>query len=95
MRPETRGGHAARASHAAGANAAAIAWPLGPDGLARGIVGFVGQTTRPVEDMLEECRRALPPYAVPSAIHHVADWPLNNSGKTDHARLRDFMEIPK
>jgi amino acid adenylation domain-containing protein len=81
--------------HAAGANAAAIAWPLGPDGLARGIVGFVGQTTRPVEDMLEECRRALPPYAVPSAIHHVADWPLNNSGKTDHARLRDFMEIPK
>jgi len=36
----------------------------------------------------------LPPYAVPSAIHRVADWPLNGSGKTDHARLRDLMEMP-
>jgi amino acid adenylation domain-containing protein len=80
---------------AAGANAAAIAWPIGPDGLARGIVGFVGQTTRPVEDILDACRQALPPYAVPSAIHHVDDWPLNSSGKTDHARLRDLMETPK
>ncbi|MGA3400375.1 MAG: amino acid adenylation domain-containing protein [Acetobacteraceae bacterium] len=80
---------------AADANAAAIAWPLGPDGLARGIVGFVGQTTRPIDDMLDACRRTLPPYAVPSAIHHVDDWPLNSSGKTDHARLRALMETPK
>ena len=79
---------------AAGATAAVIAWPLGPDGLARGIVGFVGQTTRPIDDMLDACRQALPPYAVPSAIHRVADWPLNGSGKTDHARLRDLMEMP-
>jgi amino acid adenylation domain-containing protein len=80
---------------AAGANAAAIAWPLGPDGLARGIVGFVGQTAQPLDDMLDASRRALPPYAVPSAIYRVADWPLNSSGKTDHARLRDLMETPK
>jgi amino acid adenylation domain-containing protein len=81
--------------HAAGTNAAAIAWPLGPDGLARGIVGFVSQTTRRIEGILDACRQALPPYAVPSAIHRVGDWPLNSSGKTDHARLRDLMETTK
>lgn len=78
--------------HAADANAAAIAWPVGPDGLARGIVGFVGPTTRPINGILGACRQALPPYAVPSAIHRLDDWPLNSSGKTDHGRLRAMME---
>ena len=77
---------------AADANAAAIAWPLGPDGLARGIVGFVGKSAQSIDDLLESCRQALPPYAVPSAIHHVDDWPLNSSGKTDHGRLRLLLE---
>jgi D-alanine--poly(phosphoribitol) ligase subunit 1 len=80
---------------AAVANAAAIAWPLGPDGLARGIVGFVGETARSTDDIIEACRQVLPPYAMPSAIHRVDDWPLNSSGKTDHARLRDLMEASK
>ena len=77
---------------AANANAAAIAWPLGADGLARGIVGFVGQTGRSGAAILDACRRTLPPYAVPSAIHRVEDWPLNSSGKTDHRRLRQILE---
>ena len=77
---------------AAGANAAVIAWPLGPDGLVRGITGFVGQTDRSIGDILAACREALPPYAVPSAIHSVDDWPRNSSGKTDHGRLREFLE---
>lgn len=80
--------------HAAGTNAAVIAWPLSPNGLARGIVGFVSRTTRSPDDMLDACRQALPPYAVPSAVYQVEDWPLNSSGKTDHARLRDLMETP-
>jgi len=77
---------------AAGANAAAVAWPIGPDGLARGIVGFVGQVTRPLADILAACRAELPPCAVPSAIHRIDDWPRSSSGKTDHARLREFLE---
>ena len=77
---------------AADTNAAAIAWPLGPDGLARGIVGFVGNSPHPDDALLQACRNALPPYAVPSAIRRVSDWPLNNSGKTDHGRLRAMME---
>ena len=79
--------------HRAGdTNAAAIAWPIGPDGLARGIVGFVGNTSLPDDALLQACRDALPPYAVPSAIRRIDDWPLNNSGKTDHGRLRAMME---
>jgi D-alanine--poly(phosphoribitol) ligase subunit 1 len=77
---------------AADTNAAAIAWPMGPDGLARGIVGFVGKSSLPDDALLQACRNALPPYAVPSAIRRVDEWPLNNSGKTDHSRLRAIME---
>ena len=77
---------------AADTNAAAIAWPIGPDGLARGIVGFVGETSLPDAALLQACRDALPPYAVPSAIRRIGDWPLNTSGKTDHGRLRAMME---
>ena len=77
---------------AADTNAAAIAWPIGPDGLARGIVGFAGTSSRPDDALLQACRDALPPYAVPSAIRRIDDWPLNNSGKTDHGRLRSMME---
>jgi len=77
---------------AADANAAAIAWPLGPDGLARGIVGFVGTTARTNDELLQACRDALPPYAAPSTIRRIDDWPLNTSGKTDHRRLRALLE---
>ena len=77
---------------AADTNAAAIAWPIGQDGLARGIVGFVGNRSPPDDALLQSCRDALPPYAVPSAIRRIDDWPLNNGGKTDHGRLRSMME---
>jgi amino acid adenylation domain-containing protein len=77
---------------AAGGNAAAIAWPIGDDGLARGIVGFVGQTSQPTAGMLDACRQMLPPYAVPSALFRVDVWPRNSNGKTDHRRLRELME---
>lgn len=79
---------------AADANAAAIAWPIGPDGLARDLIGFVGRTAQPVQAILEACRAALPSYAVPSAVHLVADWPVTPNGKTDHARLRALLESP-
>jgi amino acid adenylation domain-containing protein len=79
---------------AADANAAAIAWPLGPDGLARGIVGFVSGSAHTDDELRQACRDALPLYAVPSDIRRVDDWPLNNSGKTDHGRLRALLETP-
>lgn len=74
------------------ANAAAIAWPLSEDGLARGIIGFVAGVPLSDEAIVNECRRLLPPYAVPTAIRRVAEWPVNSNGKTDHARLRRMLE---
>ena len=77
---------------ASAANSAAIAWPIGPDGLARGIVGFVGRTEKSIETIVEACRAVLPPYATPAAVHLVEDWPVNTSGKTDYGRLRQLVE---
>jgi amino acid adenylation domain-containing protein len=71
---------------------AAIAWPVDADGLARGVVGFVAEESAADEAVLEACRRILPPYMTPSRLVRVADWPLNDNGKTDYARLRRMVE---
>jgi amino acid adenylation domain-containing protein len=82
--------------HQAGAgNAAAIAWPIGAEGLARGIIGFIGRSEHSAEAVLDSCRRHLPPYAVPSAVHLLDEWPTNTSGKTDYGRLRQIVETPQ
>ena len=71
---------------------AAIAWPVDPNGLVRGIVAFVADETVASDAVLQACRHALPPYMVPSRLYLVADWPVSDSGKTDYARLRRIME---
>lgn len=73
-------------------SAAAIAWPLDADGLAHGIVAFLPEESHPCDAILEACRRILPPYMIPSRIRLVADWPVNDSGKTDYNRLRQMVE---
>lgn len=73
-------------------NCAAIAWPLNQDGLGRGITGYVADVPLSDDAILNECRRLLPPYAVPTTIRRVAEWPVNSNGKTDHARLRRMLE---
>jgi non-ribosomal peptide synthetase component F len=72
---------------------AAIAWPLDADGLAHGIVGFLPkENCQDDGDILAGCLRQLPSYMVPSSIRRVADWPVNDNGKTDYRRLRQMME---
>ncbi|MBW8268685.1 amino acid adenylation domain-containing protein [Caldovatus aquaticus] len=79
--------------HAAGCDsAAAMAWPADEDGFARGIVAFVTEEAPANETVLDACRRSLPPYMVPSRVHRVAEWPVNDNGKTDYARLRRMVE---
>jgi D-alanine--poly(phosphoribitol) ligase subunit 1 len=68
-------------------SAAALAWPIDSDGLARGILAFVPANSATPDIILENCRRMLPHYMVPSAVRVVADWPLNTNGKTDYKRL--------
>ena len=43
--------------------------------------------------VLQACRRILPPYMTPSRLIRVADWPLNDNGKTDYAQLRGMAEL--
>ena len=73
-------------------NAAAVAWPITEDGLARGIVGFIRDVPLADAEILEQCRGLLPAYAVPTSIRRVNQWPLNANGKTDYALLRSAME---
>lgn len=75
-------------------SAAAIAWPLDADGLARGIVAFLPEESRADGAVLEACQGILPPYMVPSSLRLIADWPVNDNGKTDYGRLRQMMEGP-
>jgi amino acid adenylation domain-containing protein len=75
-----------------GTNAAAVAWPVGADGLARGIVAFVKEVELSDQTIADECRRLLPLYAVPHVIHRINQWPVNSNGKTDRARLLALME---
>jgi D-alanine--poly(phosphoribitol) ligase subunit 1 len=68
-------------------SAAALASPIDSDGLARGILAFVPVNGTTPDVILENCRRILPHYMVPSAIRLITEWPLNVNGKTDYKRL--------
>jgi len=73
-------------------SAAAIAWPIGADGLVHGLVGFVPDSAAPNETVLAACRALLPPYMRPAQIRRLAVWPVNANGKTDYAHLAHLME---
>ncbi|MGE5270458.1 MAG: amino acid adenylation domain-containing protein [Thiohalocapsa sp.] len=70
---------------------AVIAAPLTADGAADGCVAFVvGPPSGKGGDgdaLRDACRRALPPYMVPSDIVFVTELPLNPNGKTDYKAL--------
>lgn len=72
--------------------AAAIAWPVDAGGFARGIVAFVADGAPSGEAILDACRQILPPYMVPASLRTVSDWPVNDNGKTDYARLRQMIQ---
>jgi acyl-CoA synthetase (AMP-forming)/AMP-acid ligase II len=42
--------------------------------------------------LLEECRKKLPEYMIPSEVRELAEWPLNANGKTDYRALRSILE---
>jgi amino acid adenylation domain-containing protein len=72
-------------------SAAAIASPI-RDGVAQGITAFVPDEGRVSNSsILDECRRRLPPYMVPSRLIRLRDWPLNSNGKTDYLTLESIV----
>jgi amino acid adenylation domain-containing protein len=70
---------------------AAIAWPM-VDGVARGIIGFVGGDIDSSGPALRDAlRQRIPPYMVPGTIHVLATLPLTTSGKVDRRALLDRL----
>jgi amino acid adenylation domain-containing protein len=70
---------------------AAIAWPIS-DSSAKGIVGFVSNSTLGSEAIRDELRKRLPSYMVPGILRHVGDLPLNSNGKVDRKALVAQLE---
>jgi amino acid adenylation domain-containing protein len=59
----------------------------------RRIVAFYSTIdAAPKPELAATLRATLPNYLLPSALVHVREWPLSPNGKTDHARLGEFLE---
>ncbi|MDL2358492.1 MAG: amino acid adenylation domain-containing protein [Pseudomonadota bacterium] len=69
----------------------AVAWPLA-DGMARGIVAFVGASTIDADTVINALRSRIPAYMLPNRIIALATMPLNGSGKVDRRALRQLLE---
>jgi len=56
------------------------------------LVAFVSPPQAASGVLLEQCRRSLPTYMVPSAVIGVAEWPRTISGKIDRKALRNLLQ---
>ncbi|WBS00875.1 amino acid adenylation domain-containing protein [Pseudoduganella sp. SL102] len=70
---------------------AAVAWPLA-DGMARGIVGFVGAAAVDAAAIIDALRTRLPAYMLPGRVIALAHMPLGSSGKVDRRALRQLLD---
>ncbi|WP_313950737.1 amino acid adenylation domain-containing protein [Accumulibacter sp.] len=68
-----------------------VAWPL-VDGMARGIVSFVGLRTIDAARVISELKAKIPPYMVPSRVLALESMPLNQSGKVDRRALHLLLD---
>lgn len=71
-----------------------VAWPV-VDGIARGIVGFVGVDAGQVIDanlIVTRLKAKVPAYMVPNRIVALEKMPVNLSGKVDRRALREMLE---
>lgn len=68
-----------------------VAWPL-VDGMARGIVSFVGLKTIDAARVIGELKAKIPPYMVPNRVLALENMPLNQSGKVDRRALHRLLD---
>lgn len=68
-----------------------IAWPM-VDGMAHGIVSFIGAPTINSAGVIADLKRRIPPYMVPSRVIALEKMPLNQSGKVDRNALRLWLD---
>lgn len=68
-----------------------VGWPVS-DGVARGIVGFVGTSEVDAGSIIAALKERIPAYMLPARIVAVADMPFNASGKVDRRALAQLLE---
>ena len=68
-----------------------VAWPLA-DGMARGIVSFVGAALIDADSVIDALKNRIPPYMIPNRVIALEKMPLNTSGKVDRRALRQMLE---
>ena len=68
-----------------------VAWPS-LDGMARGIVCFVGGETMDSDRVIADLKTRLPAYMVPSRVFALENMPLNASGKVDRRALLRLLD---
>ncbi len=72
-----------------------VAWPRDAAGSPQGLVAFVLNPEVPEAAALADCRRRLPPYAIPSRIITMENFPLNPNGKVDRNRMIEQLMSTK
>ena len=68
-----------------------VAWPS-LDGMARGLVSFVGGQTIDSDQIIADLKARLPAYMVPSRLIALEHMPLNASGKVDRRALLQLLD---
>ena len=72
-------------------SAVAVAWPV-RQGIAEGLVAFVGGGSLDGSRILENLKQRVPPYMVPQRIIKMESLPLTPNGKIDRRRLAESLD---
>jgi non-ribosomal peptide synthetase component F len=71
--------------------ASAVAWPM-DNGVAGGIVSFIGAARVDEAGVVNALRSRLPAYMLPSRVIALENMPINANGKVDRRALRGWLE---
>jgi amino acid adenylation domain-containing protein len=70
---------------------ATVAWPV-VDGMAKGLVSFVGAQSIDPQLIIATLKTKLPAYMVPTRVVALDNMPFNQSGKVDRGALSQLLE---